>query len=53
MWVERPMIIDDRQCVGIAVGAATVVSAAVVAAVAVVGSSRVDGGAGLGHVALC
>ena len=40
------MIVDgDRGCVGIAVGAA--------AAAAAVGSSRVDGEAGLDHVAPC
>ena len=52
MWVERSMIVDgDRGCVGIAVGAAAVVAAA--AAAAAVGSSRVDGEAGLDHVAPC
>ena len=45
------MIVDgDRGCVGIAVGAAAVVAAAAAAAV---GSSRVDGEAGLDHVAPC
>ena len=49
------MIVDgDRGCVGIAVGAAAVVAAAAVAtAAAAVGSSRVDGEAGLDHVAPC
>ena len=52
MWVERPMIVDgDRECVGIAVAAAAIVAAAAAAATAAVGSSRVDGGAGLGLVA--
>ena len=50
MWVERPMIVDDRECVGIAVAAAAIVAAAAAAAV---GSSRVDGGAGLDHEAPC
>ena len=46
------MIVDgDRGCVGIAVGAAAVVAAA--AAAAAVDSSRVDGEAGLDHVAPC
>ena len=51
MLVERPMTVGgDRECVGIAFGAAVVVAAAEAAAV---GSSQVVCGVGLGHVAPC
>ena len=47
------MIVDnDGGCVGIAAGAAAV-GAAAAASAAAVGSSRVDSGAGLDHVAPC
>ena len=47
------MIVDnDGGCVGIAAGAAAV-GAAAAASAAAVGSSRVDGEAGLDHVAPC
>ena len=54
MFVERSMIVGgDREYVGIVVGAAAIVAAAAAAAAVAVGSSWVDGGAGLGHVAPC